>query len=237
MQFNTIEEAIEDIKLGKMIIVVDDEGRENEGDLLMAAEKVTPDSVNFMAKYGRGLICVPLTEERAEELELTPMVEYNRDKLGTAFTVTVDHKESTTGISALERANTTNRLADPTTRFSDFIKPGHVLPLIARRGGVLKRSGHTEAAVDLTRMAGLYPVGMICEIMNEDGTMARVPQLTEFAAKHNLKFISVADLIQFRRKNEKLVIRAAEAKMPTNYGEFRIIGYENTVNGEHHVAL
>ncbi|MCR4435583.1 MAG: bifunctional 3,4-dihydroxy-2-butanone-4-phosphate synthase/GTP cyclohydrolase II [Clostridiales bacterium] len=237
MRFNAIEEAVTDIKLGKMIVVVDDEGRENEGDLLMAAEKVTPESINFMATYGRGLICVPLTEERARELELSPMVEHNEEHLGTAFTVSVDHRNSTTGISAHERAYTTSQLAHPLAKPSDFIKPGHIFPLIARNGGVLKRAGHTEAAVDLARMARLYPAGVICEIMNEDGTMARVPELMEFVSKYGIKIITIADLIEYRRRNEKLVKKAAEARMPTNYGEFRIIGYENTINGEHHVAL
>lgn len=237
MKFNTIEEAINDIRLGKMVVVVDDEDRENEGDLLMAAEKVTPDSVNFMATYGRGLICVPLTTERARELELPQMVERNKDQHGTAFTVSIDHKNSSTGISAYERAHTASQLANPNAKASDFSKPGHIFPLAARDGGVLKRSGHTEAAVDLARLAGLYPAGMICEIMNDDGTMSRVPQLQEFVKKHNLKLITVADLIQYRRKNEMLIKRSAEAELPTAHGKFRIIGYENTLNNEHHVAL
>ncbi|HEX2925630.1 MAG TPA: bifunctional 3,4-dihydroxy-2-butanone-4-phosphate synthase/GTP cyclohydrolase II [Ruminiclostridium sp.] len=237
MKFSTIEEALEDIRQGKMIVVVDDEDRENEGDLLMAAEKVTPESVNFMATHGKGMICAPLTGARAAELELMPMVEQNEERLGTAFTVTVDHKDSTTGISAFERAHTIVELTNKNACPSDFKKPGHVFPLIAREGGVLKRSGHTEAAVDLARMAGLYPAGMICEIMNDDGTMARVPQLMDFIAKHGLKIITVASLIEYRRRNEKLVKKAAEARLPTAYGEFKIIGYENTTNGEHHVAL
>ena len=237
MQFNTIEEALEDIRIGKIIVVVDDEDREKEGDLLMAAEKVTPECVNFMATYGRGMICLPLTERRARDLQLLPMVERNEEHLGTAFTVTVDHKTSTTGISAFERANTAYELTNPKAKSSDFIRPGHMFPLIAKEGGVLKRAGHTEAAVDLASLAGLKPAGMICEIMNEDGTMARVPQLMDFVKKHNLKIITIANLIEYRRKNERLVKRAAEAKMPTAYGEFKIVGYENTVNGEHHVAL
>ncbi|MDF2522811.1 MAG: cyclohydrolase II/3,4-dihydroxy-2-butanone 4-phosphate synthase, partial [Clostridiales bacterium] len=228
---------IEDIRSGKMIVVVDDEDRENEGDLLMAAEKVTPESVNFMATYGRGLICVPLTTARARELDLPLMVEQNKDQHGTAFTVSIDHKDSHTGISAFERAHTTSRLADPNIKASDFTRPGHVFPLAARDGGVLKRSGHTEAAVDLALLAGLYPAGMICEIMNDDGTMARVPQLQEFVKKHNLKFITIADLIQYRRKKEKLISRAAEAELPTALGKFKIVGYENTLSSEHHVAL
>lgn len=237
MKFNSIEEAVEDIRLGKIIIVVDDEDRENEGDLLMAAEKVTPEHVNFMATFGKGMICVPLTEERARILELNLMVERNTESMKTAFTVTVDHKSSTTGISAFERANTIKELVNPDSGSNDFTRPGHIFPLIARDGGVLKRSGHTEAAVDLARMAGLYPAGVICEVMNDDGTMARVPQLMEFARKHGLKIITVADLIKYRRNNEKLVRAAALAKLPTEYGEFSIAAYENVVNGEHHVAL
>lgn len=200
MKFNSIEEAIKDIRLGKMIVVVDDEDRENEGDLLMAAEKITPESLNFMATYGRGLICVPLTQERSTELELPLMIEHNTEHFGTAFTVSVDHKNSTTGISAFERANTIKELANPNATKSDFLKPGHVFPLIAKEGGVLKRAGHTEAAVDLARMAGLIPAGVICEIMNDDGTMARTPQLLQFIKKHGLKIITVADLIQYRKK-------------------------------------
>ena len=237
MNFNTIEEALEDIREGRMILVVDDEDRENEGDLLMAAEKVTPESVNFMATYGRGMICVPMTEENARRLELDLMVERNTESMKTAFTVTVDHKSSTTGISAFERANTIKELANPASVSSDFTRPGHIFPLIARDGGVLKRSGHTEAAVDLARMAGLHPAGVICEVMNDDGTMARVPQLFEFAKKHGLKIITIEELIKYRRKNEKLVTAAAKAKLPTEYGEFEIIAYENTINGEHHIAL
>jgi len=237
MKFDSIEAAVEDIKQGKMVVVVDDENRENEGDLLMAAEMVTPESINFMASYGRGLICVPLTEERARQLELPLMVENNTESMKTAFTVTVDHKTSTTGISAFERAKTIKELANSSSTSSDFVRPGHIFPLIARDGGVLKRSGHTEAAVDLARMAGLYPAGVICEVMNEDGTMARVPQLMEFANKHGLKIITVADLIKYRRKKEKLVRQAARAKLPTEYGEFEIVAYENIINGEHHVAL
>lgn len=237
MNFNSIEEALADIRLGKMIVTVDDEDRENEGDLLMAAEKVTPESVTFMATYGRGMICAPLMEERARELELSPMVERNQEHLGTAFTVTIDHRNSTTGISAYERAQTISQLVNLNAKSSDFIKPGHVFPLIAKAGGVLKRTGHTEAAVDIARMAGFYPAGMICEIMNDDGTMARVPQLMEFVKKHELKIITIADLIRYRRKNEKLVKKAASAKMPTAFGEFQIVGFENAMNGEHHVAL
>lgn len=235
--FNSIEEAIEDIRKGKMILVVDDEDRENEGDLLMAAEKVTPESINFMATFGKGMICAPLTEERARHLELGLMVDRNTESMKTAFTVTVDHKSSTTGISAFERANTVKELVNPDSASNDFMRPGHIFPLIAREGGVLKRSGHTEAAVDMARIAGLYPAGVICEVMNDDGSMARIPQLMKFAGKHNLRIITVADLIKYRRNNEKLVRAAALAKLPTKYGEFNIAAYENVVNGEHHVAL
>lgn len=237
MKFDTIEAAIEDIRKGKMVVVIDDEDRENEGDLLMAAQMVTPESINFMATYGRGMICAPLTEARARELDLQLMVNKNNEHMKTAFTVTVDHKSSTTGISAFERANTIKELSDPESKPEDFVRPGHVFPLIAMEGGVLKRSGHTEAAVDLARMAGLYPAGVICEIMNEDGTMARAPQLMEFVKKHGLKIITIADLISYRRNNEKLIRRAAEAELPTEYGEFKIVAYENSINGEHHIAL
>ncbi|HAA42693.1 MAG TPA: bifunctional 3,4-dihydroxy-2-butanone-4-phosphate synthase/GTP cyclohydrolase II [Ruminiclostridium sp.] len=237
MKFNKVEEAIEDIKQGKMVVVVDDEDRENEGDLVMAAEKATPESINFMATYGRGMICAPLTKARAEELKLDLMVEKNKERMKTAFTVTVDHKDTTTGISAFERAKTIKELANKDAKAEDFLRPGHVFPLVAVEGGVLKRAGHTEAAVDLAKMAGLYPAGVICEIMNEDGTMARVPQLMEYVKKHNLKIITIADIISYRRNTEKLIKKAAEAKMPTKYGEFKIVAYENAINGEHHVAL
>ncbi|NLM58516.1 MAG: bifunctional 3,4-dihydroxy-2-butanone-4-phosphate synthase/GTP cyclohydrolase II [Clostridium sp.] len=237
MKFDTIEAAIEDIRLGKMIVVVDDEDRENEGDLLMAAEKVTPESINFMATYGRGLICAPITEERARELNLDLMVHENTEHMRTSFTVSVDHISSTTGISAFERAKTIKELSNPEAKSGDFVRPGHIFPLIARDGGVLKRAGHTEAAVDFARMAGLYPAGAICEIMNDDGTMARVPQLMDFVKEHGLKIITIADLISYRRNTEKLIRKAAEASLPTEYGEFRIMAYENVVNGEHHVAL
>jgi len=237
MQFHTIEEAVEDIRQGRLIVVVDDEDRENEGDLLMAAEKVTPAAINFMATHGRGMICVPLQEERARALELRRMVSDSNEKRQTAFLVTVDHKDSTTGISAFERARTVQALADPLSGASDFVRPGHVFPLMARAGGVLERTGHTEAAVDLARMAGLTPAGVICEIMNDDGTMSRVPQLARFVAKHDLKMITVAQIIQHRRKTEKLVRQVARAKLPTVWGEFTLLGYENVLNGEHHVAL
>ena len=237
MKFNSIEEAIGDISDGKMIIVVDDEDRENEGDLLMAAEKVTPEAINFMAVQGRGMICAPITQARASRLNLPLMVEHNTDNMRTAFTVTVDHKSSTTGISAYERAKTIKEMVNPDSTPEDFTRPGHIFPLIARDGGVLKRSGHTEAATDLAKLAGLYPAGVICEIMAEDGTMSRVPQLKEFAAKNRLKIITVADLIKYRRSKEKLVRRASHAKLPTAFGDFEIVAYENVINGEHHVAL
>ena len=236
-KFNTIEEAIEDIKQGKIIVVVDDEDRENEGDLLMAAEKVTPEAINFMAKYGRGLICMPILGNRLKTLDIPQMVQHNTDNHQTAFTVSIDAIETTTGISAQERAFTIQKVLDPDTKASDFRKPGHVFPLEARNGGVLKRAGHTEAAVDLARLAGLYSAGVICEIMNEDGTMARTPELMEFVKEHNLKIITIADLIAYRRKNEILIEHVTEANMPTKYGDFKIIGYVNKLNCEHHVAL
>lgn len=237
MKFSTIEEAIEEVRQGRMVIVVDDEDRENEGDLVMAAEKATPEAVNFMAKYGRGLICVPMTGGRLDQLNLPPMVAASSEKMGTAFTVSVDAKCTTTGISAYERYCTIKALIDPSTRPEDLARPGHVFPLRAKEGGVLKRAGHTEAAVDLARLAGLYPAGVICEIMNDDGTMARVPQLLEFAARHNLKMITLADLIRYRMKREKLVRRVATAQLPTNCGDFQVIAYESLVDGECHVAL
>ncbi|MBL4935057.1 bifunctional 3,4-dihydroxy-2-butanone-4-phosphate synthase/GTP cyclohydrolase II [Clostridium sp. YIM B02515] len=236
-KFNTIDDAIEDIKAGKIIIVVDDEDRENEGDLLMAAERVTPEAINFMAKYGRGLICMPVVEERLKELNIDYMVERNTDSHQTAFTVSIDSIETTTGISAYERALTVQKVLDSKSTGEDFNRPGHVFPLVAKKGGVLKRAGHTEAAVDLADLAGFYPAGVICEIMNEDGTMARVPELMEYSKEHNLKIITIADLIAYRRNKEIYIKRAAEAKMPTRYGEFKMVGYENTLNGEHHVAL
>jgi len=235
--FNTIDEALEDIKKGKMIIVVDDEDRENEGDLVMAAEFVTPEAINFMAKYGRGLICMPIIGQRLRELDIPPMVSRNADSHETAFTVSVDAKITRTGISAYERALTIKTIIDSKTKPDDLVKPGHIFPLEAKEGGVLKRAGHTEAAVDLAKLAGLYPAGVICEIMNDDGTMARLPQLLEFAKKHGLKIISIADLIEYRRKREKLIRRVSEASLPTKFGDFRIIAYEDIITGEHHVAL
>lgn len=235
--FSKIEEALDDLKKGNMIIVVDDEDRENEGDLLMAAEKATPEAINFMAMYGRGLICVPMTEERLRKLSIEPMTRNNTDAKETAFTVSVDIKSAATGISAFERAYTIKALVDSDTKPEDLTKPGHIFPLKARKGGVLQRAGHTEAAVDLARMAGLYPAGVICEIMKDDGTMARLPDLLEYSKKHQLKIITIADLIQYRSHEEKLVYKAADASMPTKYGEFRVMAYESTISSEHHVAL
>ncbi|MGE5630212.1 MAG: bifunctional 3,4-dihydroxy-2-butanone-4-phosphate synthase/GTP cyclohydrolase II [Caulobacteraceae bacterium] len=235
--FSKIDEALDDLKKGSMVIVVDDEDRENEGDLLMAAEKVTPEAINFMATYGRGLICVPLEGKRLDDLKVEQMVERNTDSKETAFTVSVDARGVATGISAFERAKTVKALVDPGTKPEDLTRPGHIFPLKARRGGVLQRAGHTEAAVDLARMAGLYPAGVICEIMKDDGTMARLPDLLEYSKKHQLKIITIADLINYRRQSEKLVTKAADAFLPTKYGEFRIAAYESIINGEHHVAL
>lgn len=235
--FDTIESAIEDIKNGKMVIVVDDEDRENEGDLVMAAEKVTSDHVNFMIKYGRGLVCVPMMGERLKKLNIGKMVFDNTDNRETAFTVSVDHKNCKTGISAYERALTIKMLIDDESMPDDFTKPGHVFPLEAKEGGVLVRAGHTEAACDLARLAGLKSAGVICEIIKDDGKMARLPELIEFSKKFNLRIISIADLIEYRRKNEKLVKRVAEAYLPTKYGDFTIIGYEEILTGKEHVAL
>lgn len=235
--FNTIEEAIEDIRQGKMIVVVDDEDRENEGDLLMAAEKVSTEAINFMAKYGRGLICTPMEEEALNKLEIGRMVTNNTDPKETAFTVSVDSTTCTTGISADERACTIAKLVDDKARPTDFTRPGHIFPLVAKPGGVLKRAGHTEAAVDLARLAGFKPAGVICEIMNEDGSMARVPELTDYIKEHDLKMITIADLISYRLKRDTLVERVVESRMPTKYGDFNLVGFVNKLNGEHHVAL
>ncbi len=235
---NTVEEAIEAIRRGEMVIVVDDEDRENEGDLVLAAEKVTPEKINFMAKHARGLICVPMTEERLQELGLPLMVPSDPHANTCAFTVSVDARHGiSTGISAYDRAHTIKTLIDPATRPEDLIKPGHVFPLRARPGGVLQRAGHTEASVDLARLAGLYPAAVICEIMNEDGTMARLPQLLEFAKKHHLKIISIADLIRYRLQRETLVERVAAARLPTRYGDFEIVAYKSKIDGKEHIAL
>ena len=236
-KFNTIEEAIIDIKEGKMLIVIDDPDRENEGDLLMAAEKVTPEAINFMATYGKGLICTPMEESRLRELKINSMVENNTDNHETAFTVSVDHIDTDTGISAFERALTIQKLLEDGVKSEDFRRPGHIFPLAAKEGGVLKRLGHTEASVDLARLAGLKPAGVICEIMSEDGHMARTPELLEFGKKHNLKVITVADLVSYRRKEEKLIERVVETKLPTKYGDFMVYGFINKLNGEHHIAL
>lgn len=240
MGFGTIEQAIEDIREGKLVVVADDEDRESEGDLVGAAAKVTPEMINFMVKYGRGLVCLTLTPERCRALGLTQMVEDTGDSYETAFTVSVDAAKRfgvTTGISAADRAKTIQVAIDPATEPSDLRRPGHVFPLRARPGGVLQRVGHTEASVDLARLAGLYPAGVICEILADDGTMMRRPQLEEFAARHGLTFVTVAQLVAYRLQNERLVHRVAEARLPTPYGEFRIIGYRNDVDDREHVAL
>lgn len=236
--FAAIDEALEDIRAGRMVVVCDDEDRENEGDLTMAAEKVTPADIAFMAMHGRGLICVPLTEERCDELGLQPMVRNNTAALGTAFTVSVEARgRTTTGISAFDRAATVQALIDPETQPADLLRPGHTFPLRAREGGVLRRAGQTEAAVDLARLAGLMPAGVICEVMKDDGTMARVPDLVEFCKGHSLQMITVRDLIEYRLAREKLVKRIAEAKLPSASGEFCIVAYSSLVDSESHVAL
>ncbi|MEJ9212428.1 bifunctional 3,4-dihydroxy-2-butanone-4-phosphate synthase/GTP cyclohydrolase II [Bacillus smithii] len=235
--FASIEEAVEDLKAGKVIIVVDDEDRENEGDFIGLGEKATPEMINFMAKEGRGLICVPISEEKARQLELKMMTNQNTDSLGTAFTVSIDHISTRTGISAFERAKTVQEIVNDDTTQYDFKKPGHIFPLIAKEGGVLKRAGHTEAALDLAKLAGAKPVGVICEIMNEDGTMARVPQLKEIAERFSLKMITIQDLIEYRRKQEKLIKREVEIELPTHFGHFRAVGYSEVLTGKEHVAL
>lgn len=238
MPFATIEEAVDDIKNGRMIIIVDDEDRENEGDLVCAAEKVTPEIINFMAVHGRGLICLPLTEERCDELNLPPQTSDNTSSMGTAFTISIEAREGvTTGISAADRAKTILTAVDSRTKPSDLARPGHIFPLRARRGGVLVRAGQTEASVDMARIAGLDPSAVICEIMNDDGTMARLPELEKFAEKHDLKIISVADLIRYRIHKETLVRRVVETDLPTDHGVFRAYAYENIINGETHIAL
>jgi 3,4-dihydroxy 2-butanone 4-phosphate synthase/GTP cyclohydrolase II len=238
MALATIPEAIEDIKAGRFIIVVDDENRENEGDLVIAAEKVNPEAINFMAKEARGLICMPVIGERLDELKIPAMVQENTAEFSTAFTVSIEAKHSvTTGISAHDRAATIKAVLDPKTKPDDLARPGHMFPIRARNGGVLVRAGHTEATVDLARLAGLYPAGVICEIMNEDGTMARLPQLEEIAAKFDLKIVTIADLIAYRHRHEKLVQRVAEAHLPSKYGEFTLIAYKSSVDTDEHVAL
>ncbi len=236
--FATVEEAIAEIAQGRMVIVVDDEDRENEGDFVMAAEKVTPEAINFMATHGRGLICLPMTGERLDELKIPPMTSLNTSAQGTAFHVSIGAKgKITTGISAADRAQTILTAIDPATTPEDISMPGHVFPLRAKPGGVLERAGHTEAAVDLARLAGLYPAGVICEIMNEDGTMARRPQLEEVARRFGLKIVTVADLIRYRRRTERLVERVATVRLPTRYGTFTAHGYRSLVDGSTHVAL
>ena len=236
--FDSIEEAIKDIKRGHFVVLLDDEDRENEGDLVMAAEKVTPQTINFMAKHARGLICLALTPERVEELQLPPQAAENTASFGTAFTVSIDaRRDITTGISAADRATTIRTAIDPKSKPSDLARPGHIFPLKADRGGVLKRAGQTEGSVDLARLAGLYPAGVLCEIMNDDGTMARVPELTEFAKRHRLKMVTVKALIEYRMRRETFVKRVANAKLPTVFGEFEAVVFENEVDNGTHVAL
>ena len=237
MPLVSTEQAIEDIRAGKFVIIVDDEDRENEGDLAMAAECVTPEAINFMAKYGRGLICMPLTAERLKELELPMMVPHNTARFATAFTVSVDSVKGTTGISARDRATTVKALMDPATRAEDLARPGHLFPLRSEAGGVLVRAGQTEAIVDLARLAGLGPAGVICEVMNADGTMARMPQLEEVAAAHGINIVSVAQIIAYRHQHEQMVERVAEARLPTLHGEFRAVAYRSAVDPTEHVAM
>jgi 3,4-dihydroxy 2-butanone 4-phosphate synthase/GTP cyclohydrolase II len=238
MGLASIKEAIEDIRAGEFVIVVDDEDRENEGDLVLAAARVTPEAINFMARHARGLICLPITGERLDELELPLMVNNNTSEFSTAFTVSIEAKgRVTTGISAHDRAETIKAVIDPATKPEDLTRPGHIFPLRARDGGVLVRAGHTEAIVDLARLAGFYPAGVICEIMNEDGSMARLPQLEVMSQKHGIKIISIANLIAYRRRHEKLVHRVAEAKLPTKYGEFIAIAYSSDIDPDEHLAL
>lgn len=239
IQLNTIEEAIEDIRNGKIIIVVDDEDRENEGDFLCAAEKTTPEMINFMATHGRGLICVPLTENRCKDLDLKSMVNNNTDHLETAFTVSVDLKGNgvTTGISAADRAKTVQALIDVNTKPHDLARPGHIFPLIAKQGGVLRRTGHTEAAIDFARLAGFKPAGVICEIMNEDGTMARLPELIKVAKKFDLKLVSIEDLVAYRMQHDSLIVKKEDFDIETRFGTFRLRAYLQTTNKQIHIAL
>ena len=236
-QFNTIDEILEDLRDGKIVVMIDDEDRENEGDVICAAEHATLENVNFMASYAKGLICMPMDESYTKKLGLRQMCEVNTDNHCTAFTVSIDHKDTTTGISAYERSITAMKTVDPDAKPGDFRMPGHMFPLQAKKGGVLERNGHTEATVDLMRIAGLQPVGLCCEIMKEDGTMARTPDLVEFAKKHSLKFGRIADLVQYRKEHEVLVKEIGSADLPTKYGHFSIHGFRNTINGEEHVAL
>lgn len=235
--FDPIEEAIYELMQGKVVIVCDDEDRENEGDFVAIAEKTTPEVINFMVTHGRGLVCTPITEDRARELDLVPMVDHNTDPHGTAFTVSIDHHTTTTGISAHERSDTVLALVDDQTKKHHFKRPGHIFPLIAKNGGVLRRAGHTEAAVDLARLSGAKPAGVICEIMNEDGSMARVPELRKIADEHDLKMITIKDLISYRHRKDKLVKQEVEIKLPTVFGDFRAIGYTDVLEGKESVAL
>jgi len=235
--FNTIEEAVDEFRKGRMIVVVDDEDRENEGDLVIPAEKVTPHVINFMAKHGGGLICLPVVRDRLEDLNIDRMVTKNTDPNRTAFTVSIDAIECTTGISAYERALTVKKVLDPKSKARDFTRPGHIFPIEYKEGGVLVRAGHTEASVDLAKLAGFYPAGVICEIMNEDGSMARVPELMEYVKKHKLKIVTIKDLIDYRRQTEKIIAREAVVQMPTKYGEFIAYSYESKITGENHLAL
>ena len=240
MPFSAIPEALEDFKAGKMLVVVDDEDRENEGDLTIAAEKVSPEAINFMARFGRGLVCLPMLPERLDELRIPLMVrdEQNSARFGTAFCVPIEARTgTTTGISAADRARTVQVAIDPRSKPEDLARPGHMFPLRARSGGVLQRAGQTEAAVDLARLAGLYPAGVICEVMNEDGTMARAPQLERFCAEHGIRMITIRDLIRYRMQHERLVRKIAEANLPTSYGPFRIHAFESLIDGRHHVAM
>lgn len=236
--FATVEEAVADIAAGRMVIVVDDEERENEGDLTLAAEKVSPDAINFMAQYGRGLICLPMTRERLDQLKVPLMVEENTSSYQTAFCVSIEAKKKvTTGISAADRAATIRAAIDPATRPEDLARPGHTFPLMAKEGGVLKRAGQTEAAVDLARLAGLKPAGVICEILKEDGTMARIPDLVRFSRRHKIRILTIADLIRYRMQHERLVRRVAQPRLPTRFGDFRIIVYESDIEHKSHLAL
>ncbi|MBA4536757.1 bifunctional 3,4-dihydroxy-2-butanone-4-phosphate synthase/GTP cyclohydrolase II [Bacillus aquiflavi] len=235
--FHKIEEALEELKKGKPIIVCDDEDRENEGDFVVLGEFATPEAINFMAKEGRGLICVPLDSDTAQKFALKPMTEVNTDAHETAFTVSIDHIDTTTGISAFERSLTVQKLLDENSTSSDFRRPGHIFPLVAKEGGVLRRAGHTEAAVDLAKLCGVKPVGVICEIMKDDGTMARVPELIEISKKFNLKMITIKDLIHFRMQKDSLVKREVEIKLPTEYGAFRAVGYTSIIDQKEHVAI
>lgn len=236
-EFNTIEEALADLQQGKVIIVVDDENRENEGDFIALAEKATPDVINFMITEGRGLVCMPITKARADQLNLPPMTLQNTDNHGTAFTISIDHKNTTTGISAFERSYTAQAILDPAATPADFKRPGHMFPLIGVDGGVLRRPGHTEAAIDLAKLCGAYPAGVICEVVKADGQMARLPDLITYKNEHNMKLITIQDLIAYRLKHDKLVHREVEVQLPTDYGDFKVIAYRNEVDEKEHLAI